>query len=283
MNQLCKNCSTVLKGKFCHSCGQKMITINERTLKHLLEEFFHYFSHLDGKFIKTLKLVIFKPGQVTNDISNGITVKHFKISTFFLLGALVYFLLPQHFIGYGFLNTPFQEQMNSGVLREWKVQKANNEIKFLNTTEADYEKEYDKKLQLNGKLLTLLLIPLTIPILLIINLFLRLLLRKHHFTTYDLAIGALEINSAIVYIVFLLIGVTISIINKLFIGNFENNYFQIFNVVFILLIMALYFYSFFKRAYQIKWFQSVVCLLLFVLGYAFVISFYQLLSFMILS
>ena len=43
MNQermLCANCQGELKGKFCHQCGQKLITEDDKKLKHFFIEFF---------------------------------------------------------------------------------------------------------------------------------------------------------------------------------------------------------------------------------------------------
>lgn len=282
MQNNCKNCNTKLHGKFCHNCGQKIITTDERTLKHLFEEFFHYFTHLDSKFLKTLKAVVFKTGQVSRDIADGITVKYFKISTFFLLGALLYFLIPQNFIGYGFLNTPFKSQINSGLYREWKEKKTIEKTKALHMTKLEYAIDYNKKLQNNGKLLTLLLIPLTIPVLLIINLLLKIINRNHQFTAYDLAINSLEINSAFLYVVFLIFGIIISIINYFIFQNLEYEPLQKAIIVIILFIVFRILYSFFKIAYQLKWFQAVACTILFCIGYTFVAVFYQLFSFIIL-
>ncbi len=279
---LCKNCNTALKGKFCHQCGQKIITDKDRTLQHLLEEFFHYFSHLDGKFIKTLKAVLLTPGQVTKDISNGITVKHFKISTFFLIGALVYFLIPQQFIGYGFLNSPYEVQVNSGIFREYKEEASKRKYNQLNLTEVEYSKIYDQKVASNGKLLTLLLIPLTIPVLLIISIVLKMNIKSHRYKLYDLAIASLEINSSFVYSIFLLVGVTISIINYFFIKNLDYQPLQTFTVVLIMILAAYTLFSFFKRAYSLKWYQALISGIFFFIGYTFVVVAYQFFSFLII-
>jgi hypothetical protein len=279
---LCKNCNTALKGKFCHQCGQKIITDKDRTLQHLLEEFFHYFSHLDGKFIKTLKAVLLTPGQVTKDITNGITVKHFKISTFFLIGALVYFLIPQQFIGYGFLNSPYDVQINSGIFREYKEEASKRKYTQLNLSEVEYSKIYDQKVASNGKLLTLLLIPLTIPVLLIISIVLKMIIKSHRYKLYDLAIASLEINSAFVYSIFLLVGITISIINYFFFKNLDYQPLQTFTVVLIMILAAYTLFSFFKRAYSLKWYQALISGIFFFIGYTFVVVAYQFFSFLII-
>lgn len=282
MMYTCKNCNTELSGKFCHNCGQKRITPHERTLAKLFEEFFHYFSHLDSKFFKTLKNVLVRPGLVSRDIMEGITVRHFKISTLFLLGALLYFLIPQKIIGYGFLNTPLGPQLKSGLYREWKEEKATEKMAHNALTFQEYENLYNHKLETNGKLLTLLLIPLTIPVLFILNLLLRIVKREHVITTFDLAIASLEINSGFVYLLFLLAGLTITLLQRLLINPQNQDSFQSISLLIIVSLTLVWLYSFFKRIYNLRWPLAVASVVFFVFGYTFVVVFYQLLSFIIL-
>jgi len=58
MIQNCKNCNTVLEGKYCHNCGQKQMLPEDKKLGHLLMEFFHFLWHVDNKFFKTCDKII---------------------------------------------------------------------------------------------------------------------------------------------------------------------------------------------------------------------------------
>jgi hypothetical protein len=38
----CKNCGHAFEGKFCNACGEKFYTDKDKSVKHLLEEAFHF-------------------------------------------------------------------------------------------------------------------------------------------------------------------------------------------------------------------------------------------------
>lgn len=65
----CLNCATVLAGEFCHHCGQKVHI--HRTLAGLFHDFVHGILHLDGKFWRTLPMLVWKPGELTRRYIRG--------------------------------------------------------------------------------------------------------------------------------------------------------------------------------------------------------------------
>ncbi len=62
----CVSCGAQLTGKFCHACGEKAFDPHNHSLRHFAEEVLHTVTHLDNKFLQTLKLLFFKPGALTN-------------------------------------------------------------------------------------------------------------------------------------------------------------------------------------------------------------------------
>jgi hypothetical protein len=65
----CANCRTMLKGSFCHACGQRDHV--HRSLLHLGEEFLHGLLHFDTKSWRTLPLLVAQPGKLTRDYIEG--------------------------------------------------------------------------------------------------------------------------------------------------------------------------------------------------------------------
>lgn len=277
MTSFCKNCNSNLKGKFCYNCGQKVITEKDKKLKSLFSEFLHFFTHLDNKFLRTLKNTLLHPGLVTKELSEGITVRHFKLTSLFLIGTLIYFLLPSNFIGYGYLNNPYEAQLQGGLFRTWKVEIAKNKIQKNNLDETSIAKNYDIKQNNFGKLVTIVFIPLTIPILLLLNIIIRLFKRNHQYTAYDLGIAALEINSIFVYGLFLIVGITTRLINLVL---QSNSTLGIIGILLSSLILVNLFF-FFKKVYKLNWWLSLFTLILFILGYIITIELYRLISFLV--
>jgi len=67
----CDNCTTELSGKFCHKCGQKELHHHAWSLSHFLHDAWHEIAHLDSKIFRTLKLLVFRPGEMTRMYLDG--------------------------------------------------------------------------------------------------------------------------------------------------------------------------------------------------------------------
>jgi hypothetical protein len=66
----CHNCGKVVHGKFCSQCGNTS-QIKRLTLRGLINEVFHYFTHLDQGFPFTLKKLIQAPGTMQRQYVDG--------------------------------------------------------------------------------------------------------------------------------------------------------------------------------------------------------------------
>jgi len=278
MQDQCKNCDTNLEGRFCYECGQKTISASDKTLRFLVADVFHFITHLDGKFIKTLTTIYRHPGLVTKHISEGITVRYFKLTSLYLIGTLIYFLLPTKYFGYGFLNNPFEDQLKVGFFIQWKNSLAERIISSQHIDMSTLATAFDDKLNAYGKLLTIIIIPLTIPVLWLINLCIRRIKRNHSFTAYDLGTASLEINSLILFTLFVFITGLMGAIRIIF-----NSPEPIISAVGLATAVALMvmIYFFFKNAYQISKWTSVLAVAIFIIGYYFVIELYRALSFFV--
>lgn len=65
----CANCTTSLNGKFCHDCGQRAHV--HKSLLHLGEEVLHGVLHFDSKGLRTLPMLVGKPGELTRRYIDG--------------------------------------------------------------------------------------------------------------------------------------------------------------------------------------------------------------------
>jgi hypothetical protein len=66
----CLNCGAELKGKYCYACGQEAIGKVPSIWKFIMVYINHTFVW-DPRFFRTLKLLVLKPGQLTNDYFEG--------------------------------------------------------------------------------------------------------------------------------------------------------------------------------------------------------------------
>ena len=85
----CGNCSTELVGTHCHYCGQKAHI--HRSIGAIGHELIHGVLHLDGKFWRTLPLLMFRPGQLTRRYIHGERAKFVSPLGMFLFGVFLMF------------------------------------------------------------------------------------------------------------------------------------------------------------------------------------------------
>lgn len=189
---ICKNCAASFEGNFCNHCGQKNYTDKDKSIKHLIEEIFHFVTHFEGAFFITLKTIFARPGTLTVDYSNGIRKKYFKPISFFLLIVIVYLIFPifkgldpemyKYKYGFGghFIEQQIQEKVNRNHL-----------------SEEDLSHSFEMKSHTVSKFSLLLIIPFT-------ALFMSLLFYKKR-VLFDMVIASTEVNVFYLLAIFLLL------------------------------------------------------------------------------
>lgn len=192
----CLNCGHTFTGEFCNKCGEKVYADHDKTVQHFLHESFHFLTHLDGKFLKSLRLIFFKPGQLAFDFCRGVRKRYFKPVSLFLIGVILYLIFP---LVQG-LNMSHQVSVNTfnaiGIglpesLSEHKMKKAG-------LTWEQLGEKYDAKSSKAAKIMLLILLPVTGGLLWI------LFFRKGKYLFDHLILGT-EMNTLFVYVTFLLI------------------------------------------------------------------------------
>ncbi|MBH5321072.1 DUF3667 domain-containing protein [Aurantiacibacter sediminis] len=89
----CKNCGTPLTGAYCHACGQRGHV--HRTIGAFLHELVHGALHFEGKFWRTLPLLIFRPGQLTRRYIEGQRARFVSPMALFLFTVFLMFAVFQ--------------------------------------------------------------------------------------------------------------------------------------------------------------------------------------------
>jgi Protein of unknown function (DUF3667) len=93
-SHICKSCSNAFTGNFCNQCGEKVLRPSDRSFKKFIGSILVAITFADTKSIKTLWVVLKRPGHVSKEIAAGKTIMYLKpISLFFVLN-LIYFFFP---------------------------------------------------------------------------------------------------------------------------------------------------------------------------------------------
>jgi len=90
---LCITCQTPLQGEYCHACGEKVISEDDFKLKKLFSQAFDVFTHIDSKLFKSLKHLLFKPGQLSTAFVEGHRKPFMKPFQIFILTNILFFIV----------------------------------------------------------------------------------------------------------------------------------------------------------------------------------------------
>lgn len=90
--EICLNCETPLTGSYCSHCGQKNIPPRQ-TLGELLINFIASFWSFESKFLRTGRLLLFKPGQLARDYNAGKRERYYHPARMYVFISFIYFLL----------------------------------------------------------------------------------------------------------------------------------------------------------------------------------------------
>ena len=112
---ICANCSAVLAGEYCASCGQRRFRPEDRRFGHLLRQFFEALTDLDGRFWGSLRALMFHPGRLSRDYLEGRRVRWMSPVALFLFANLIYFLAP----ALSDFDLPLRNQVSRAVLDDY--------------------------------------------------------------------------------------------------------------------------------------------------------------------
>ena len=89
---ICQNCEATFESKFCPDCGQKS-DIHRISIKHIIHDVVHAFTHADKGFLLLVKELLVRPGFVAREFVNGKRKKYFNPLSFLVITSalLAYF------------------------------------------------------------------------------------------------------------------------------------------------------------------------------------------------
>jgi hypothetical protein len=166
VTRICKVCSNTFHGRYCNVCGEKVSEPYERSFLNFLDSLLNAFTFLDGKFIKSLTLLITRPGQLSRNIADGLRVPYMKMVSLFFVANFFYFLFPV----FDTYNSSLNTQLN--YLGQHSVRAKEiviSHIKANSITIEDFQRSYHEKSTNLSKLLIVFLVLMLSGILMIVN------------------------------------------------------------------------------------------------------------------
>lgn len=251
-NKKCKNCDSILYGKFCSNCGQKVYSESDKSLSSFFHEAFHFMTHFDGKIFNTIKTIYLYPGKLSLDYSNGIRQKYYKPISFYLLVVVLYLLFP---LASG-MNMEMKYYKSTPIIGGYINNQIEHKLKKENLSEEMLSEKFNEKSKSTSKFLLLLLIPLSAPLIYL------LYFNKRRYI-FDNLILLSEINIFFLLTIFLLIPIFIFPFIYFFNASINDKIFVPFTIVLFSLYCIILFHKVFKDKWWISLFKGGVFGLLF--------------------
>jgi len=88
----CLNCGAALAGPFCSHCGQRAVPPHPTT-KELVGDAYNELVGWDGKFARTIRLLLTRPGELTRAVIGGQRARYVGSVRLYLMCSVVFFLL----------------------------------------------------------------------------------------------------------------------------------------------------------------------------------------------
>jgi hypothetical protein len=119
MTATCLNCGSQFDGNYCSNCGQKA-TVKRLTASALLEDVFHFFTHLETGFLFTTWNFLVRPGVSSINFISGKRQKYQKPVSYFLIWTGLYVIVHNTIINH------FQYELTSAIVSEMNIKEQSN-------------------------------------------------------------------------------------------------------------------------------------------------------------
>lgn len=87
----CLNCNATVQGRYCHVCGQENIEPREK-FRHMLTHFVFDLFHFDGKFFRTMKYLLLRPGFLAQEHLRGRRMDYLHPIRLYIFTSAFFFL-----------------------------------------------------------------------------------------------------------------------------------------------------------------------------------------------
>ncbi len=98
----CPSCDEPGRGRYCSACGERFLVDHDFSLRHFfLETLPHEVLDIDGKFLRTLRLLLLKPGMLASEYVAGRRQPYVGPLRFYVIAFLLHATLAAWLAGHG--------------------------------------------------------------------------------------------------------------------------------------------------------------------------------------
>jgi Protein of unknown function (DUF3667) len=157
----CGNCGAQLAGPFCSQCGEKKFSREDYSLRHFVEEAIDGLTNFDSRFLRTLKLLLSKPGELSNAFFHGGRSRYTKPLSLFIIINVVFFFVQPHTGIFGYRYAQYVRDPGHHAAVQVHLRKTGE-------AEQTYIARFDANLQNQKKSVLILAVPLLALLMLVV-------------------------------------------------------------------------------------------------------------------
>lgn len=142
--------------RFCPQCGEERLRPNYLTIRDLTAEFLKNASSIDGKFIRSWRTLLTRPGQITAAHIRGERRRYINPLAMFFIGNAV-FVAMQAMTGVNVLSSPLSSHLHSQDWSAFAQSLVGSRLVERHLTLAAYAPVFDRVALFNAKTLIILM------------------------------------------------------------------------------------------------------------------------------
>jgi hypothetical protein len=159
---VCPTCKTDVETLHCPGCGEKALQPKDLTFMGLMTQVFHTLSSIDSRLLHSLKVLVSRPGEITNAYVLGPRKPYIGPFQLFLIVNIAFFAV-QAFVGSPIFSTSLYSHMHE---QDWSVFARTlvmRKLEATHTSLAAYAPVFDHAVDVNARSLVILLVlPFTV-------------------------------------------------------------------------------------------------------------------------
>lgn len=151
----CKSCGAEQTSRYCPECGEQRLNPSLRSATYVVKELFRELTEVDGKLWRTLRTLIFTPGQIDKDYATGRRRIYIKPITLFLIINVIFVMfatLSDFFVNY---YSQRDWQPYSELTKPWLV----DYVAQTGWTEKEFAERYDQLVKVLARSLIIIQVP----------------------------------------------------------------------------------------------------------------------------
>jgi hypothetical protein len=153
----CPNCKETRTAPFCPGCGERPFGAGELTLRGFLHQSLQSLSHIDGRVLRSFRLLLTRPGALTVAYLQGQRKPYLAPLQLFLVANVLFFAM-QSLTGAKIFSTPLDSHLHHQMWSSFAQELVAQRLLALHTTLELYAPVFDHAVALNAKSLIILMV-----------------------------------------------------------------------------------------------------------------------------